>query len=108
MIVGMEGSVGTRPESVVNRRGSREEPLRLGDAKTSLTFRGGGSARGLCWDRKKSMVSWFVGVGVAAAAPALCFYTISNRLLGTRGGADGCARELDGGGGGGGVYRSVG
>lgn len=56
-IVVIDDNVGTRPESVVNRRGSRGPPLlRGGDTKAPLppTW---GSARGLCWFRKKSSIS---------------------------------------------------
>jgi hypothetical protein len=70
----MDASVGTRPESVVKRRGSRG-PLRGGDTKAPLIW---GSPRGLCWDRKKSSIS-----------PAFCYYyKHSNFVHG--------ARELDG------------
>jgi hypothetical protein len=62
-IVVIDDSVGTRPESVVKRRGSRG-PLRGGDTKAPLTW---GSPRGLCWVRKKSSISL-----------ALCYYKHSN------------------------------
>jgi hypothetical protein len=62
-IVLIDDSVGTRPESVVKRRGSRG-PLRGGDTKAPLTW---GSPRGLCWVRKKSSISL-----------ALCYYKHSN------------------------------
>jgi hypothetical protein len=52
-MVVMDDSVGTRPESVVNRRGSRG-PLRGGVTKAPLTC---DSPRGLCWVRKKSSIS---------------------------------------------------
>src|SRR4051794_22569749 len=68
-MVVIDDNVGTRPESVVNRRGSRT-PLRGGDTKAPLTW---DSARGLCWVRKKSSIS-----------AALCYYKHSN--FRTRGG----------------------
>lgn len=52
-MVVIDDSVGTRPESVVKRRGSRG-PLRGGDTKAPETWL---SPRGLCWDRKKSSMS---------------------------------------------------